>query len=389
MRIENLKTCSGCHACYSICPKFAISMKKNSEGFLYPSIDNNKCIKCFKCEAICPVLNLVVKEYEETKAFAVINKDEEIRLESSSGGVFSLLAEKIIAEGGIVFGARFADDFSVIHSFTDDVKALFAFRGSKYLQSSIGDCYKKCKSFLDNGKIVLFSGSPCQIVGLKKYLNKDYDNLFTVDFICHGVPSPVLWKKYLGYRERKSKAKIENVFFRDKKCGWKLFSLSIKFEDGEDYTVSLKKDPYMQLFLKNVCLRDSCYDCKCKSVKRISDITLADFWGIKNVLSEFDDDKGTSFVIVHSSKGKQILEFLLNKMQIKEINLLDGIRYNQSIYKSVKRPLLRNRFYNDLNKYPFEKIIKKYAETKIIERLYKVVRRCLGKIKRIIMGNKK
>ena len=388
MKIENLENCSGCHACYSVCSKYAIEMKENKEGFLYPQIDKSKCVKCGLCEKACHSLNSLRKESEYTKAYAAINKDEEIRLNSSSGGIFTAIAEKVIEQGGIVFGAKFAPDFSVVHGFTDTKEGLSDFRGSKYLQSIIGDSYKECKKFLETGRKVLFTGTPCQVQGLKKYLGKDYNNLYAVDFICHGVPSPLLWQKYVDYRAEKNHSNRRNIMktaFRRKDDGWKLYSISFTFANYNEYRLPLTKDPYMQIFLKNYALRKSCYECSCRGIKRVSDITIADFWGIQNVLPEIDDDKGTSFVVSHSDKGKSLIASFQN-CKLFEIDIADGVKYNPSMNESPKYPKQRGTFYEDLNRIVFSKIIRKYAITPVYLRIYTNVRRICILVVRFIIG---
>lgn len=388
MRIENLLSCSGCHACFSVCPKSAISMSENNEGFLYPQIDNGKCIKCGLCEKTCPAITPIKKENEDTKAYAAINKNEVIRLDSSSGGIFTAIAEKIIEENGVVFGAKFTPDFSVVHGWTDTIKGLADFRGSKYLQSVIGNSYKECKAFLESGRKVLFSGTPCQVQGLKKYLQKEYENLLTVDFICHGVPSPLLWKKYADYQAEKFRAKREGIVktaFRRKDDGWKLYSLSFTFSNDSEYRATLNKDPYMQIFLKDIALIESCYDCKCRGIVRPSDITLADFWGVQNVLPAMDDNKGTSFVIAHSEKGKKLLEEL-KSCELKEIDVSAGAKYNPAIKKSPRKPKQRDYFYSDLEKLQFKTIVKKYASTPLYLRGYKFARHCAAKGVKVLIG---
>lgn len=389
MRIENLLSCTGCHACLSVCPKSAITMNENSEGFLYPQINSNKCIKCCLCERACPALNPIKKKNEGTKAYAAINKKEVIRLDSSSGGIFTAIAEKIIEENGVVFGAKFTSDFSVVHGWTDTIKGLADFRGSKYLQSVIGNSYKECNAFLESGRKVLFSGTPCQVQGLKKYLQKEYENLLTVDFICHGVPSPLLWKKYADYQAEKFRAKREGIVktaFRRKDDGWKLYSLSFTFSNDSEYRATLNKDPYMQIFLKDIALRESCYDCKCRGIARPSDITLADFWGVQNVLPAMDDDKGTSFVIAHSEKGSDLIDSTKNTCTFKEIKVEDGIKYNAASIESPKRPKQRLCFYVDLGKLPFDKIVKKYAGAPLYLHSYRCIRRGMVKILKCIVG---
>lgn len=385
MKIESLKNCSGCHSCFSSCPKNAISMKENVEGFLYPVIDDSLCIKCGKCEKVCPVLNNEeIKSEKIPEAYAIINSDEKIRLESSSGGVFSAIAEKVVEQNGIVFGVKLNKNQVAIHSFTDNLEGLSEFRGSKYVQSDIGKSFLECKSFLEQGRYVLFTGTPCQIEGLKKFLGKNYENLLCMDIICHGVPSPKLWKHYVNFQEKKLASRVVKTAFRRKFDGWKQFSLSFTFANDSEYCASLNKDSYLQLFLKDVCLRESCYQCSSKKLNRVSDITVADFWGIQNELPEMDDDKGTSFVLVHSEKGKKIISELEN-CRIKKINAEIGIKYNPSMIKSVTKPKLRRSFYSDLEKLPFEKLVKKYTYISFFKRCYRFVRRCLGKIKRMIL----
>ena len=279
--------CSGCDACGQICPKAAISMMPNDEGFLYPEVDSSLCVECRLCEKICPVLNVRSStDFSERKAYAAICSDEKIRLESSSGGMFTVLAEKVIADGGVVFGAEFDSDFSVRHGWTDSVFGLERFRGSKYLQSRTESSFSECRKFLDDGRKVLYTGTPCQIAGLKAFLKKDYENLFTVDVICHGVPSPALWQKYIKFREKKSASRIVKTAFRRKNDGWKLYSLSFTFANGSEYSVNQSKGMWMLSFNKNVMMRNSCYDCVFKGSEILSDITIGDFWGIQNYIPE-------------------------------------------------------------------------------------------------------
>lgn len=377
MKIIEKSECMGCHACYSVCPKQAITMVKDEKGFKVYKIDEEKCIKCGLCKKVCPVLNSRIIE-SKPEAFAIINKDEEIRKNSSSGGVFTLIAEYIIKDGGVVFGAAFDEDWHVKHSYTDKVEELNRFRGSKYLQSTIGDSYKKAKEFLENGRKVLFTGTPCQIEGLKSYLQKEYDNLYTQDIICHGVPSPKVYNKYLEYQNNIFLNKeIKRIEHRNKDNGWQDFNMKITY-DNIDYIKSHNEDPFMQAFLRDTILRDSCYNCHFKKKNRNADITLADFWGINNVLPEMNDDKGTSLVIIHSMKGKELLENIKNKIICKKVDFETAIKYNQSMIKSVKKDEKREYFFKNLNQLPFDKLVDKYTSR---PGLYK---RILAKTKRII-----
>ena len=357
-------------------------MIENNEGFLYPKVDSDKCIECGLCEKVCPAISPVKLNNSECKAFAAINNNEAIRMESSSGGVFTAIAEKILQTGGKVFGAKFSEDFkSVIHSWTDNLDGLKDFRGSKYLQSNIHESFKECERFLKAGEKVLYSGTPCQIQGLKNYLRKEYDNLLTIDFICHGVPSPLLWKKYVEYRETIAASKVVKASFRRKNCGWKKFSLFLGFANDTEYSKISDKDSYMQMFLKNMCLRKACYDCPAKGLERVSDVTVADFWGIQNEYPDFDDDKGTSLIIVHNLK---IIDFFVEVCKIKEIDLNKGLKYNYAMLKSVAKAKQREFFFKDLNKLTFEKMIKKYVITPWYKKCYISAKRFGRKIIKMI-----
>lgn len=380
MQIENLKNCTGCSACFASCPKNAISLVPNKEGFLYPQIDSLKCVQCALCEKVCPALNIQLGKNQNPKAFAVINNDEKIRMESSSGGVFTAVAKKIIEENGIVFGVKLDAQQKAVFSFTENEEGLSKFRGSKYVQAQVGNAFKECKNFLIENKKVLFTGTPCQIEGLKLFLGKEYENLLTMDIICHGVPSPLVWKKYTEFREKKFASRIVKTAFRRKNDGWKQFSLSFTFANDSEYCASLKKDPYLKIFLKDVCLRESCYNCPSKKLNRVSDITIADFWGIKNFAPEFDDDKGTSLVIVHSKKGEEIFSDLEN-CRVKEVSFDKVLNYSSAFTKSVFRPKKRDLFYKDLENKDFDFLTKIYTKNGFFQKARLFLKRINRKIK--------
>lgn len=348
IEIKAKKDCCGCYACYNICPKQCITMKIDDEGFWYPNINEDICINCNLCEKVCPIINPVKRNDSKKIAYAGMNKDEQIRIKSSSGGIFSILAEYIIKNNGIVYGASFDENFSVKHKRILYCTDLDLLRGSKYVQSAIDDIYKQVKNDLESNKPVLFTGTPCQVEGLRSYLKKEYVNLITMDFICHGVPSPLVWKKYLEEMKKSKQENIKNIYFRNKDIGWKNFSLKIIF-DEKIYSNTLNNDLFMKGFLQDVYLRPSCYDCKFKKINRISDITVADFWGIENVLPKMDDDKGTSLIVVHSEKGKQLFDELSEKMMVNEVNLNEAIKYNSSMITSVKYNKKRKNFFMELN----------------------------------------
>lgn len=366
--INNKKDCMGCHACSNICPQGCINMEGDSEGFWYPETNYKKCIKCELCIKICPIINKV-KVKNEPRAYSCMNKDQPIRVESSSGGIFTAVAEEVINNSGVVFGAEFNDSFKVVHSYVETKEELSRLRGSKYVQSKIGDTYKQTKKFLDQGRKVLFTGTPCQIGGLKSYLQKDYDNLFCIDIICHGVPSPKVWQKYISYRENCAESSARKIAFRCKDKGWKLFSVLFLFKNDMQYLETFDKDLFMKAFLKNVCLRPSCYACDFKTLHRQSDITLADFWGIQNVLPEMDDDKGTSLIFVNSNRGQTMLEEIKDKILYKEVDINQSVKYNSGAIKAVEYNSKRDSFFNELDQLPFNQLVKKYCSDSTIVRI--------------------
>ncbi|GKX31766.1 F420H(2):quinone oxidoreductase [Vallitalea longa] len=373
VKMINKKDCTGCHACYNICPQNCISMQSDNEGFRYPIIDMDKCIDCGLCDRVCPVLNLE-KIQNKPHAYACINKDETIRIKSSSGGIFTLVAEIVIDNGGVVFGVGFNENFEVEHRYIETKEELEKLRGSKYVQSRIGDTFKQAKTFLRQGRKVLFTGTPCQIGGLKSYLGQIYDNLICIDIVCHGVPSPDVWHKYIEYREEKVGLPTQRIAFRSKNEGWKRFSVSFLFKNNIEYQKTLDKDYFMKAFLKNICLRPSCYECNFKSLNRQSDITLADFWGIWNVLPEMDDDKGTSLIFVNSDIGKSMIKQIRHKIIYKEVNIEEAVKYNSAAIKSVAYNTKRVDFFNHLNDYSFDRLVMKYCSDKLLIRLKRKVK---------------
>lgn len=374
--------CCGCNACVQCCPEACISMTEENEGFLYPEVDKTVCIDCGLCDKVCPVINQG-NERNPIAVYTAKNKDEHIREESSSGGVFTLLAEQTILDGGVIFGARFNNKWDVIHDYTETVEGLAPFRGSKYVQSIIGETFIKVAAFLKQGRKVLFSGTPCQIAGLKLFLKKEYDNLITVDFICHGVPSPKVWRLYLqsiiapkgeaGKNSVLSSLKgapvITGITFRDKQLGWKKYGFVVRKSalKADKNTVLLSEtldvNLYMRGFLKDLYLRPSCHACPSKSSKSGSDITIADFWGIEKFYPEFDDDKGVSLVFVNTNKGRKVYDML--QIDGFAISFETAISSNQSYSNSVAIPNKRKMFFSELHTNKgVDKYILKYTKGK-------------------------
>lgn len=372
IQIKDKFNCSGCSACFNICPKNAIEMKEDDEGFKYPIVNKKRCINCGMCEKTCPIINKKERK-NKVKVYAAINQSSDVRMQSSSGGIFTLIAEYILEQNGIVFGAKFDNDFNVKHEFIQDKEQLKEFRGSKYVQSNIGDTYKKTKEFLEKQKYVLFTGTPCQIEGLYAYLQNDYKKLYTQDIICHGVPSPKVWSKYLKYRKEVDNAILKKIEFKNKDDGWQNWNLKFSYEK-KAYKNSLNNDIYVQAFLKNISLRDSCYNCNFKKKNRISDITLGDFWGIQNVNPKFGDNQGTSLVIINSDKGRELFEKIINNIIYEEVDFESAIKYNTSMIKSPKKPKSRKKFFENIDNIPIDKLVKRYLpkERKIIKILRKI-----------------
>lgn len=374
INIDNKSHCCGCEACKQVCPKACISMHKDNEGFLYPEINISECIRCNLCEKVCPFHNKI-QERIPLNVYAAKNNNEEMRLKSSSGGIFTPIAESIISKGGIVFGAAFDENWNVYHTYTDTIEGLSKFRGSKYVQSRIGDSFVKAKEFLQNNKIVLFTGTPCQIAGLKRFLKKDYPDLFTVDVKCHGVPSPKVWQYYIKERNGgKSTDSIKNIEFRNKKYGWYDYQFTMESPYGT-YKCSNQKDAFFKGFLEHLCIRPSCYLCKYKNGSSYSDITLADFWNIKKVFPYFDDNKGISCIIINSEKGKLLLNKIKNHIQLEETTY-DAC---EGWLKDYQVPTERKFFFEKLEskKNKISQLIIDYTRPSLIFTLKRTIKRFL------------
>lgn len=362
IEIVKKEDCCGCYGCMNICPKQCIVMKNDDEGFVYPYIDKDKCIGCNLCEKVCPTINNLGNNDYESKAYACKNKNKVERIKSSSGGIFSVLCQKVINEGGVVFGVAFDKDFTVKHMYAETMDECIKFRGSKYVQSSINGSYKKAKEFLDSGRVVLFSGTQCQIKGLNLYLRKKYENLISVDIVCHGVPSPKVFKNYKNMLVKKYGANIKAINFRDKINGWSDFEFNTKFENKDVYSKSFRSDLYMKGFLSNLYLRPSCYSCKSKNFKNNSDISLADYWGVENKHFQFVDKYGVSLVLINSKVGEKVFKSILDNIDTLNTDLDYAVKYNPCIIKSVQCNLNREKFFKKVNYHNIEKSIDRYLK---------------------------
>lgn len=376
--ICDARQCTGCLACLKICPQKCISVKRNQEGFEIPDINFEECTKCGLCIKRCPVVNKPKDDGQQPTAVAAVCHNRQIREESSSGGVFTVIAESIINQGGVVFGVGFDEHLYAINKCCNSKEALSELRGSKYVQSSIKNVYEEAKGYLEAGCLVLFTGTPCQIGGLRAYLNKDYDNLYTQDLICHGVPSPLVWQKYVSYREKIAGSSIRKIFFRHKKNGWKRYSVQFLFRNCTEYIQILYKDLYMRGVLASLFLRSSCSECSFKQLHRQSDLTLADFWGIDKLSPEKNDDKGTSLVLIHTNKGRKLFESVQEALDSWKVDLDKALQENTSALNSVKPALLREKFFKDMSRLEMDQLIEKYCGTNIISRGRRFIAKMFG-----------
>ena len=375
VKIEEKDLCCGCTACYSVCPKNAIKMVRDNEGFLYPEVDKEKCVNCGMCKKVCPILNKSKLNEFKPKAYLFQNSNEEIRKDSTSGGIFTAIGEFVIKNNGIVYGATFDDNFVVNHIGVESVDKLSKFRKSKYVQSNQNNCFKEIKQYLDNGKLVCYSGTPCQVGGLRAYLRKDYENLILVDIMCHSVPSPLVFEKYKRYILKKMNAnKILNINFRDKsKYGYKYSMMTVETDNGI-YSQGIDTDPYLRAFFGDTSVRPSCYNCHFKTMKRVSDLTIWDCFNINEIDKSFDDDKGTTRVLVQSEKGKKLLENLDN-VRLKELDINIAIKKVKEMTNSVNYNSKRKEFFENIND---DNVFEKYYPTNFKTKINSFVRKTLA-----------
>lgn len=358
LRSGKKSECSGCTACMNICPKNAIKMLEDEEGFKYPHIDENKCINCGKCYRICPN---VKKDEVNTiqEAYGVKHKNEEERLTSRSGGVFVALSDYILKKGGTVYGAQLNEDFSVSHNRAENKEQRDKFKGSKYIQSDMGDIIKKVQQDLMEEKKVLFSGTPCQIAGVNACVSEKYkESLYTCDLICHGVPSKKIFQDFLNYIEKISEKTIKEFNFRDKRFGWESHYETAIFEDNTELTTQY----FRNLFYGHNILRPSCHNCNYANIHRPADITIADFWGVDQVAPEFLDKNGVSLVIINNQKGKEWFEEVKNELHIINCSLEDCVKHTYTLSQPTPKADTREEFWNDYKHNNFEYIIEKYGK---------------------------
>lgn len=414
INIKDKKKCCGCSACLSICPKKAISFEMDEEGFRYPIVNKKKCIKCNLCEKVCPFLNntcedekkdlsnekIISKKILELKdtigCYVCYNNDYKARNESTSGGFFSVISNYIILKGGYVCGVTYDNNFNICHKMVKKQEDIKQFRGSKYVQSNQDKIYEKIKEKLDKNEMVLYSGTPCQVEGLLNYLQKPYDNLVTVDLVCHGVGSELYWEKYKKYMECKYKSKIKSIYFREKTYGYNSSCMAVYFENGKKSRKGHNHDNYLLPFFKDYILRPSCYNCKVKKIKRKSDFTMGDYWNCDKLPDKFKKANGCTLLLCNTNKSFDIFNDIKEELSFEKISLKEGLIVNSGnnysmVLKSTNKPNDRNEFMNDLEKTDYKnlsKLLKKYITLTKKDKIAIVLKPILYKMRLLEIAKK-
>lgn len=358
---QKMDICTGCGMCTAICHMTAIQMQLDSHGFLHPVVDVAKCTDCGSCVKKCPV-SAPPQVSAHTETLAGFAKDDTLLPQSSSGAVFPVLAEEILHRGGVVFGASFDKNFNVVHTAVELPSDLSVLCGSKYVQSSItADCYSLVKKVLDDRRWVYFSGMPCQVAALKNYLGREYETLITQDTACHSVPSPMIWKGYVTALEEQSGGSLIEFSFRNKSVGWEHYYICAKFDNDQEFLQSAAENPYQSGFIKGLFSRNSCFACRFKGIERCSDITLADYWGVKSIQPEAYNPQGTSLILLHSEKGRRLLESCKDRLQT-AIAADAAFTYNQAMLKPIQKPTRYDAFWSGYGKTPFEDLVTSCCE---------------------------
>ena len=378
---DKKEDCCGCTACESICPERAITMKPDKEGFLYPEINQGLCIDCNLCRSVCPIQNRLVlsDRLHDPRVFAVKHKKEQVRMSSASGGAYTAISDYILKSSGVVYGAEFDDDFCVRHNRATNAEVRNKFKGSKYIQSDTRGIFKQIEEDLIKGNNVLFTGTACQVAGLRKFLEAKQvktNKLTTNDIICHGVPSPLLWQGYLNFIQKKNK--LKSYTFRYKQKGWHGYNVKTEFTNGKLKINTPDIKVFANLFSSDLALRPCCYYCCFANLQRPSDILIGDFWGIEKTMPEFDDNKGVSLVLINSQKGEEIFQEIKNELIVRESNIKDCLQRNLQ-YPTKKREE-REQFWQDYYKYGFEYIAQKYAGYSFRGRVKSLLKDFLKKI---------
>lgn len=380
IEIKRKEECCGCNACANICPHKCIKMREDEEGFLYPYVDKTVCVDCKLCEKVCPVLNYSVPPVNiKQKAVIVQHKDKDICSQSTSGGAFTGIAEYVINNGGVVFGAEMDDNFRIHHVSVDTVYDLSKFRNSKYVQSNTLDTYKSVKELLDRNRLVCYSGTPCQIEGLLHYLRKDYENLILVDVVCRAAPSPGVWRKYKNHLDIKC-GTIENVRFRDKSLGYQYSTMAVKNKDGKIFRNGSESDPWLRMFLSGMIIRPSCTKCQFRNRYRRSDFTVWDCFDVYNYDKKFDEKAGSTRVLIHTSKAEKIFSEIQNNYNFKFISADDAVNNVRELSASPLFNVRREEFFTDYKTLSMDELIQKYFPETFKVKIRRCGRRFLNSI---------
>lgn len=336
-------------------------MEEDKEGFLYPSVDENKCVDCGACECACPILNVKKKQPFQQKAYIVQSRDESVLRESTAGGAFTAIAKYVLQNDGVVFGVELNKNLVAQHIYINKIADISRFRNSKYVQSSVGGTLRKVESFLKQGKPVCFSGTPCQIEGLKRYLKKDYENLITVDVVCRAVPSPMIFRKYVELQEQVMADEIKTVCFRDKYYGYKYSTMNVITDRNHgNYHQGVESDPWLRAFFSNICDRPSCHNCRFRNQYRVSDFTIWDCFHVGRFSKELDNDKGATRVLVHTEKGREIFENIREDFLYIEVSPEEAVAGAKEMQESVKPDEHRQAFFEDANTMSGKQLFQKY-----------------------------
>ncbi|MGO5306616.1 Coenzyme F420 hydrogenase/dehydrogenase, beta subunit C-terminal domain [Agathobacter sp. LCP21S3_B2] len=391
IEIKDKSKCSGCSACYSVCPKNCISMIEDEEGFLYPKANKDDCINCGLCEKVCPLEEHNNKKNGVVSSCIIQNKDKEVLLQSTSGGSFTTIAEYVLRQNGVVFGVEMtSDDFIIRHTKVEKKEELLKFRSSKYVQSSVGDTFKDAKNELENGRMVCFSGTPCQIQGFKNFLKKDYENLITVDVVCRGVPSPGMWRDYVEKLQQLDK--VQEVVFRDKGLGYQYSTMKVKYANGTVKRNGIESDQWLRMFFSGLSLRPSCPTCNFRTTDRCSDFTIWDCFNVSDLTNALDETKGATRMLIHTQKGMQIFDKIkcsFNFVEAPTNVVAKGIKETFFLNKN------RNNFISDYRSMSMDSLLEKWVPMSVKVYLKKYTRRVLNvigldlivkKVKRKIKG---
>lgn len=355
-------------------------MKADEEGFLYPDVNHNTCINCRLCEKVCPIVNYVRKsKNDEQVAYLLQHKDDEICRQSTAGGAFTGIASYVIEHGGIVFGVEMTENYKVRHTSVETIEELEKFRNSKYVQSRIGHAYQQARRELQTGRMVCFSGTPCQVEGLRHYLGKDYENLVLVDVVCRAVPSPGVWNEYVKY-ETSKRGEFSSIRFRDKTLGYQYSTMELKGKDGKIYRAGIESQPWLRMFFSGMIIRPSCTECKFRSRYRNSDFTIWDCFPSYKFDKKLDESRGTTRVLVHSAKGKKILEEIKEDYIAEKSNVTEAVNGVKEMVSSPKRNDKTKQFYIDFNTKDFAMVLNDYFKNTVSVELKYLTRTFLNKI---------